>query len=337
VRRSLYDLCSLGAALTVGAMVVLLSAEDAGWVPSLAIAVTFGGFLLAALLVIASLRSPSARSAGVVTFLSGLVLLVVSALLRAAPSWEAGLVGWWDLDGLARVGPSSLAGATGAVALALGVAGWTRTMSLAGSRAGEEVERLQAELGEVERRYRAQSEQLRMLHTIDPLTGVLSRRALVERLEEVAKRDARLAQPFALMLLDVDDFRRLNAENGRVAGDEILKSVARCLRSATRGTDLVGRVGNDEFSLVLAECEDARPVVDRITLALTEREIAGLEGATVTVSMGVVLVREPAFTQNLPALFRQAEEALDSVRGKGGGRAGFRQAQLRRKVPAVGA
>jgi diguanylate cyclase (GGDEF)-like protein len=337
VRRSLYDLCSLGAAVTVGATVSLLSAEDAGWAPSLAIAVTFGGFLLAALLVVASLRSPAARAAGVATFLTGLVLLVVSALLRAVPSWEAGLVSWWGVGWLARVGPSPLTGAMGAVALALGVAGWTRSMSSLGSRAGEEIERLQAELGEVERRYRAQSEQLRMLHTIDPLTGVLSRRAFVERLEEVAKRDARLSQPFALILADVDDFRRLNAENGRVAGDEILKGVARCLRSATRGTDLIGRVGNDEFSMVLAECEDARPVVQRITLAMQEIEIPGLEGASVTVSLGVVQVREPAFTQNLPALFRQAEEALDSVRGKGGGRAAFREARLGLQAPAAGA
>lgn len=337
MRRSLYDFFSLGAALTLGATVVLLSAEDTGGGPSVAIAVTFGGFLLAALLVVASLRTSAARFAGMIAFLTGLVLLVVSALLRAAPSWEAGLVGLGEPDWLARVGPSSLAGATGAVALALGVAGWTRSMSSVGSKGGEEIEHLQAELDELERRYRSQSEQLRTLQTIDPLTGVLSRRAFVERFEEVAKRDARLGSPFALLLLDLDGFRRLNAENGRVAGDEVLRSVARCLRSATRGTDLVGRVGNDEFSMVLAECEDAGPVVDRITLALAENEIPGLEGATVTVSIGAVLVRKPAFTRNLPALFRQAEEALDSVRGEGGGHAAFREAPIRRRAAAASA
>src|SRR3954447_27003366 len=89
----------------------------------------------------------------------------------------------------------------------------------------------------------------------DPVTGLLSLRAFRAQLEIEVDRARRHGRPLAVALLDVDGFRDLNSHYGHGPGDTVLSEVARVLGQNTRGHDVVSRMGNDEFSMLLPETE----------------------------------------------------------------------------------
>ncbi len=186
-------------------------------------------------------------------------------------------------------------------------------------------EALRAQIAALEGHVRMLTERLSEAASTDDLTGVLKRRAFLERLEEVSLRDARLGRAFTLLLVDVEGFRLINAQRGRVGGDNVLKRVGRALQSVTRGTDRVGRMGGDEFAVVLGECEDPGPVVSRLFIALADGEgRGGADDAPVHVSVGSVVVANPSSGLDVARLFRLADEGLASVRGTGTSRCGRR-------------
>ena len=91
-----------------------------------------------------------------------------------------------------------------------------------------------------------------LAHT-DPLTQVLNRRALTLRLTAELERARRYDSVLSLLLIDIDHFKRINDTHGHLAGDEVLREVARLLTSAVRSVDLVARYGGEEFVVVLPE------------------------------------------------------------------------------------
>ncbi len=100
----------------------------------------------------------------------------------------------------------------------------------------------------------------------DSLTGLPNRRATVMRFDEMASAARRGGKPFALMLFDIDFFKRVNDTYGHQAGDEVLRHVASVLTAAKRQEDLLGRVGGEEFVLLLADTgmEGARTIAERM-------------------------------------------------------------------------
>lgn len=160
-----------------------------------------------------------------------------------------------------------------------------------------------------------QARELRDAKTHDASTGALNRSSFLRRLEETVARDARLGKSLSFLLVDVEGFKAINIERGRIGGDAILLKVAHALADATRGTDWVGRLGGDEFGVVLGECEDPGPAVNRIFSSL-KGEADG--AASICVSVGAVTIENPAAGFELSELFRIAEGALASVRGTGG-------------------
>lgn len=120
----------------------------------------------------------------------------------------------------------------------------------------------------------------------DGLTGIGNYRALIERLEEEIARHARRQRQFAVVLLDLDDFKRVNDEFGHLIGDRVLAQVARRIREAVRAEDTVYRQGGDEFAVIAPEtgAAEIQPVVDR----LRERvEAPGVAGTRVTIGTGI--------------------------------------------------
>ena len=117
--------------------------------------------------------------------------------------------------------------------------------------------------------WRRVERQSRLLAETDPLTGIANRRIFYEHLEQLAAVDA---QPFAILMLDLDDFKSLNDEYGHQRGDEVLVQVAGILRDNVRAEDLLARYGGEEFIVAMPEAslEEAATVAERLRAAVAE-------------------------------------------------------------------
>jgi diguanylate cyclase (GGDEF)-like protein/PAS domain S-box-containing protein len=112
-----------------------------------------------------------------------------------------------------------------------------------------------AQLQDVSERLRFE-DQMRRLADHDPLTGLRNRRLFLHDLHLQVARSRRYGEAAGLMVIDIDGLGEINAEHGREAGDEALRSVARALMRRLRQTDLVARVGSDEFAILLPHIDE---------------------------------------------------------------------------------
>jgi diguanylate cyclase (GGDEF)-like protein len=108
--------------------------------------------------------------------------------------------------------------------------------------------------------------QFQLLSITDPLTGLLNRRYLEERLSEELERSKRHRFAMSFLMIDIDDFKNYNDRNGHQAGDLALEMTAQCLKSALRSTDVAARYGGEEFSILLPQTNlsEALVIADRI-------------------------------------------------------------------------
>ena len=163
-------------------------------------------------------------------------------------------------------------------------------------------------------------DELEALARTDPLTGLLNRRGLNEALERETARARRDGRSVALVLLDLDRFKRLNDTHGHQAGDAALVTVSAVLRRGLRAGDVAGRWGGDEFGIVFVDLaeEVAYDVVDRLRANLTHPSRGG-RGRRVSFSAGVAaLTGETALVDDL---MRKADEALYEAKAAGGNKA----------------
>ncbi len=152
----------------------------------------------------------------------------------------------------------------------------------------------------------------RRLARVDSLTGVANRRGFEEAAFRETRRCQRYGQSFSIAYLDVDDFKRVNDEHGHHAGDELLFCLAETLRQHTRAADTVGRVGGDEFVVLLPETGgvQARRVVEKLRDQL--RQATCVRQLPVTFSIGVVtFVRSPA---NLEEMLSRVDQVMYDVK-----------------------
>ncbi len=142
--------------------------------------------------------------------------------------------------------------------------------------------------------YRLSSLQWQAWH--DPLTRINNRGALFERAKVLAKRCEQQQQPYSVMQMDLDHFKNINDRYGHQAGDKVLTHAARLITSTIRKVDVAGRVGGEEFCVVLpgAGPEEAMQIAERIRLRINDREILVKKSQTarISVSIGVSSAQE---------------------------------------------
>lgn len=128
--------------------------------------------------------------------------------------------------------------------------------------------------------------EVQRLAVTDPVTGLFNRHKLNEFLELEVERARRYARPLSLIMLDIDDMKKINDTFGHPAGDEALRRVAQAIRSQVRRVDLPTRYGGDEFMIVLPEAkgEEARAIALRIGI---EVKRGSFDGVHLSASTGV--------------------------------------------------
>jgi diguanylate cyclase (GGDEF)-like protein len=157
------------------------------------------------------------------------------------------------------------------------------------------------------------------LANTDPLTNVLNRRAFSRAFEQEFNRAQRFSSSFALLMLDIDHFKQVNDRHGHMAGDEVLLAAAHNIKSSTRGIDLIGRWGGEEFVILLpgANAATAQIVGERIRAAI-DRPVPLRDPSkhiAFTASLGIA-IGQPG--DSIDAIFRRADDAL--YRAKSAGR-----------------
>jgi len=133
----------------------------------------------------------------------------------------------------------------------------------------------------------AYRDELRILAGTDELTGIANRRELLSGLSREIAASLRTDRPLAFALVDIDHFKRVNDAYGHPAGDEVIRKVARAALAAVRGCDLVGRIGGEEFAIVLpgAGVAQAYEICERLRQRIQSDLIELLEGKSISVSI----------------------------------------------------
>jgi diguanylate cyclase (GGDEF)-like protein len=155
--------------------------------------------------------------------------------------------------------------------------------------------------------------------TIDRLTGIANRPALLGMLLGEIERAARYNRPLAVGFVDIDLFKSVNDSHGHHVGDVVLRSVADVLRASLRATDMLGRYGGEEFMLILPETsvEDAASLAEKLRLLVGTTPIRVDEQLTVDVTVSIGVAGGPGGNLRLDALVRDADAAMYSAKSLG--------------------
>ena len=179
---------------------------------------------------------------------------------------------------------------------------------------------------DVTKRKRAEAERdilvdkLQYLSRTDDLTGLLNRRALIEKLEDEVRRTQRYKTHLSILICDIDYFKEINDSYGHDTGDRVLQIVSNLFKESLRSIDIIGRYGGDEFLVILPETsmDAAKEIAERIRSTIDnfrwERE--GKEAIRTTLSLGVA--EFDIDKETIDDLIKRADNAL--YMAKGGGR-----------------
>lgn len=147
----------------------------------------------------------------------------------------------------------------------------------------------------------------------DPLTGLLNRRGFSTLSHPVRQQALRSQQPFAVIMIDIDDFKKVNDTQGHNAGDLLLKEVAALLQQNTRSADIVARWGGEEFILLLPQSnlDGARTVTEKIRTEIAARPFAS---GSHTVSLGIAIHEQ---NEPLEMTINRADHAMYQAKQNG--------------------
>jgi diguanylate cyclase (GGDEF)-like protein len=163
-------------------------------------------------------------------------------------------------------------------------------------------------------------EEMRHKATHDGLTGIWNRASILSLAASELARTARQQSPLSIMLCDVDHFKRVNDSYGHLAGDFVLREVARRLSSAVRGYDAVGRYGGEEFLILLNDCDESalRTRAEEIRAAISSNPISANDHRiAVTISIGAAACDDGDSMFPIERILSRADRALYEAKRQG--------------------
>lgn len=153
----------------------------------------------------------------------------------------------------------------------------------------------------------------------DDLTGLANRRFLMQQARLELARAIRYQYPLSLLMLDIDHFKKVNDRHGHLSGDMVLKQLGQELKMFLREHDLVGRIGGEEFVMLLPETslDEATAIAERLRQSVEKLTLSILneQAITITVSIGVASAMEEE--QNLDNIWQTADERLYQAKTSG--------------------
>jgi diguanylate cyclase (GGDEF)-like protein/PAS domain S-box-containing protein len=155
--------------------------------------------------------------------------------------------------------------------------------------------------------------------TIDPLTGIHNRAAILDRIVEGVSRSRRHNRPFTLLSLDLDHFKAVNDRHGHLAGDHVLRCFADVVLGQLRSEDHFGRLGGEEFCILLEELEreKAEKVAERIRAAVDDMVFQDVQAGSLSISVSIGGVYCSADVQSIEQLLDIADHALYEAKRNG--------------------
>jgi len=187
-------------------------------------------------------------------------------------------------------------------------------------RLGRELRAALAELTDARHTIALQRAELERAADTDPLTGVSSRTAIMDRLRDEVAAARRYPHPVSVVLIDIDGMGEINARYGTAVGDSVLRELALRIRVRVREADAIGRMAGDAFVAILPHTDEKGATVfaEAIRDRATQRPISTGRGeVSVTVSIGVTTMRSRQET-TADTLLAWADEAVASARAGGG-------------------
>ena len=165
-----------------------------------------------------------------------------------------------------------------------------------------------------------QREEMRKLATTDALTGIANRRHLMQMGEDEVARTVRYGNPLSVLLLDIDRFKSVNDTWGHPAGDCVIRELANVMRSLLRKQDVCGRLGGEEFVLILPETDlpGARIIAERLRTTVQESAVVVADGGDaieVTVSIGIATMKPG--DASFEAVLGRADKAVYQAKAEG--------------------
>jgi diguanylate cyclase (GGDEF)-like protein len=260
------------------------------------------GLLLAAVLLVPALlaAAPPLRAGALSAAMGALLLPVALAALRLGwrgePSLRAVALGLGAALALGRAAQAWQGGIFALAFLAVLATGFAFVLAYFERMAG----------------------QMRKLASVDGLTGAMNHATTLSLLSHALERGRREGQPVGFVMLDLDHFKRVNDRHGHAVGDQVLKAVAAATRARLRGSDVLGRLGGEEFGLVLPATGEAgaRHLAEQVRQAVEALELRGDGGQPlrVTLSAGVA---EAARDDTPETLMHLADKALYQAKQRG--------------------
>jgi len=168
--------------------------------------------------------------------------------------------------------------------------------------------------------------QLERLAATDGLTGLYNYRHFHERYQEEVRRARRYQTPFAVMLIDMDNFKQINDQYGHLEGDYVLVQVADLIRRTVRETELIARYGGDELVILLpaTNLQGARIAAERLLHAIRTSQFTTTEGEPITnLTLSIGLAAYPDSSAHPAEILEKADEALETAKKTGRNRLEF--------------
>jgi diguanylate cyclase (GGDEF)-like protein len=155
---------------------------------------------------------------------------------------------------------------------------------------------------------------LRVLSLLDDLTGVYNRRGFMTLAEHQIRVAQRRHIGFYLIFIDLDGMKQINDSGGHIAGDQALIAIAQLLSYTFRGSDVVARMGGDEFAVITCDAEpqcpnSAAPIITRLETAVTRHNKRHFDEPSLSISCGAIFF-DPAENKDLDQMLLEADQIM---------------------------